>query len=57
MMLKLVIAHVLLTYECNLDNVRGCRSMQWRSAIIPKASVKLQIKRQCYSGNCHKEAT
>lgn len=56
-MLKLVIAHVLLNYECSLDNIAGCRSMQWRSAIIPKASVKLRIKRQRYPGSCHTKAT
>lgn len=42
--LKLVLTHLLLNYECSLESFEGCRSMQWRSAIIPRASVKLKIK-------------
>lgn len=56
LMLKLVIAHILLNYDCSLGNVKGCRSVQWRSAIIPKASIELHIKLQYYSSEGHEEA-
>lgn len=56
MMLKMVIAHSFLDYDCTLDKDGGCKSMQWRSAIVLKANVKIRTKRQCNLSNCHKEA-
>lgn len=56
MMLKMVIAHSFLDYGCTLDKGGGCKSMQWRWAIVPKANFKIRTKRQCNLSNCHKEA-
>ena len=44
LVLKLVVAHLLRNYDCKLDPIKGSRSFQWRSAIIPKASLTLRIR-------------
>ncbi|MCJ1394808.1 hypothetical protein MMC18_007688 [Xylographa bjoerkii] len=44
LVLKLITAHLLQNYECTLDNIKGSRSVQWRSAIIPKSNIVLRIK-------------
>jgi hypothetical protein len=44
--LKLVVATVLLNYDCELPPIRGERSFQWRSSVIPKRSIKLMVQRR-----------
>lgn len=44
--LKLVVATVLLEYDCELSPIRGERSFQWRSSVIPKRSIKLHAQRR-----------
>ena len=44
--LKLVVATMLLNYDCELSPIRGERSFQWRSSVIPKRSIKLMVQRR-----------
>ena len=44
--LKLVVATMLLNYNCELPPIRGERSFQWRSSVIPKRSIKLMVQRR-----------
>ncbi|KAK6860581.1 hypothetical protein PG995_004217 [Apiospora arundinis] len=41
---KLVVAQMLLGYDCELAPLPGPRSMQWRSTIVPKPSIQLLVK-------------
>ncbi|OCL05803.1 cytochrome P450 [Glonium stellatum] len=42
--LKLVLARMLVDYDCELQKMRGSRSYQWRSSLVPKRSVKLMVR-------------
>ncbi|KAK8851035.1 cytochrome P450 [Apiospora arundinis] len=41
---KLVVAQMLLGYDCELAPLPGPRSVQWRSTIVPKPSIQLLVK-------------
>ncbi|KAF2261905.1 cytochrome P450, partial [Lojkania enalia] len=45
LVLKLVIAHMVRNYDCELEPIEGNISFQWRSALIPKNTVTLRVKR------------
>ncbi|KAH7132577.1 cytochrome P450 [Dendryphion nanum] len=42
--LKLVLREVLCKYDCELEPIKGSRSAQWRSALIPRAGITLRLK-------------
>ncbi|KAA8566351.1 hypothetical protein EYC84_008933 [Monilinia fructicola] len=42
--LKLVLSQILTGYECELEEIKGSRSVQWRTALIPKASITLRMR-------------
>lgn len=46
MVMKLVVAHIVTEYDVLLPESPSSRSMQWRSAVIPKCSVSLLVKRR-----------
>ncbi|KAK8107789.1 cytochrome P450 [Apiospora kogelbergensis] len=52
---KLVVAQMLLGYDCELAPLPGPRSMQWRSTIIPKPSVGLLVKEKRARPDLHVE--
>jgi cytochrome P450 len=43
MILKLVVAHLVTDYDIILPESTSSRSVQWRSAIIPKSTVSLLV--------------
>jgi hypothetical protein len=43
--LKLVLARFLGAYECEVEPFQGERSMQWRSTVVPKGSIKLKVRK------------
>lgn len=42
--LKLVLSHVLLNYDCELLNKEGARTMWWRSAIVPLSTTVVTFR-------------
>ena len=48
--LKLVLARFLLDYDCELQPFRGGRSVQWRSTVVPKGSIKLVVRQRTEKG-------
>jgi cytochrome P450 len=44
--LKLVVVHMLTEYDVLFPDCKKSRSMQWRSAIIPKSSITLLVKQR-----------
>ena len=44
LVLKLILVHILSNYDCKMQEIKGPRSRQWRSAIIPKESIMLWIR-------------
>ena len=42
--LKLMLAHVLLNYDCHLADKAALRTFSWRSAIIPRSSTMLLMR-------------
>jgi cytochrome P450 len=42
--LKLFVAHLITEYDIVLPESKTARSMQWRSAVIPKPSVVLLVR-------------
>ncbi|KAH8667573.1 cytochrome P450 [Tricladium varicosporioides] len=42
--LKLVLANMLKKYDCELEPIKGSRSAQWRTALIPKSSITLRVR-------------
>lgn len=42
--MKLTLAHLLLSYDCELEPYSGSRSFHWRSAILPRSSLKINMK-------------
>jgi cytochrome P450 len=42
--LKLVLAELLQTYDCELEPIKGSFSAQWRTALIPRAGITLKVR-------------
>jgi cytochrome P450 len=42
--LKLIVAHVITEYDVVLPEIKTSRSMQWRSAVIPKSDNVLLLR-------------
>ncbi|KAF2475217.1 cytochrome P450 [Lindgomyces ingoldianus] len=42
--LKLVLANMLQNYDAELEPIKGSRSAQWRTALIPRAGITLKVK-------------
>lgn len=44
--LKMLVAHVLKEFDFNLLSTKAPRSFSWRSAIIPRSSTVIQMRRR-----------
>lgn len=42
--LKLILAEFLMAYDCELEPTKGSCCAQWRTALIPRASITLKVR-------------